>query len=363
MLLPFLYIFSRFIVSSPQLTPNDGLPQRICNDCATRVLDAYILRQQIERSHRSLMEIRDRDPDTTKFNIIEDVIVVSKQSDNNDIEVYNVKTIKEPESLKPSGGNRKRAAPKATIKPEPNTSSGSLTQDNNDELLRQIAADENATGPEEEDGVSFLLSSLVTEANNPAYNAPDEQKPKTRRKTSRQHQCSVCNKSFSRKSNLVDHLRLHANMRPYECDICQAKFVQSGNLKAHMRVHTKERPFECSICGKTYNQSGALKVHIRIHTNERNFKCDTCGKAFTNASDRNKHARVHDESSQFSCTFCNRAFAQRVNWKLHMVKFHSNEIPDIDTFKITKRSSGGSSTAATPKMEAKEEAVQEANFH
>lgn len=296
-----------------QPDPGDGLPQRICNDCATRVVDAYILRQQVDRSHRSLMEIRDRDPNTTKFNIIEDVIIVSKKSEHNDVEVYNVKTIKEPESLNRIN-TRKRGTVTTSVKIEP----GKRRVDPSNVFYVPAAA----SNPDEEDGVSFLLSSLVE-----PLNAPDS-KEKLKRSLVRRHECSVCNKSFTRKSNLVDHLRLHANMRPYECDICQATFVQAGNLRAHMRIHTKERPYECSICGKTYNQSGALKVHIRIHTNERNFKCDTCGKAFTNASDRNKHARVHDPNSQFRCQFCDRTFAQRINWRLHLKKYHSSQLSE-----------------------------------
>lgn len=37
--------------------------------------------------------------------------------------------------------------------------------------------------------------------------------PNAGKKCRRSHMCNICEKSFMRKSNLVDHLRLHANVR------------------------------------------------------------------------------------------------------------------------------------------------------
>lgn len=251
------------------------------------------------------MDLRKQNPEANNIEIVEDVMIVFKKGNEKDVEVYNVKTIKEPSA-------RKKAKNVIT------------------EHFEMSSADLDENNADEEDGVSFLLSNLAPE--NPSNDSPKTQEKK-RAVPPRKHECSVCNKTFTRKSNLVDHLRLHANMRPYECEICHATFVQTGNLRAHMRIHTKERPYECNICGKTYNQSGALKVHIRVHTNERNFKCETCGKAFTNASDRNKHSRVHDEESHFKCTECDRSFAQRVNLKLHIDKIHGNKIVSLSSAK------------------------------
>lgn len=145
----------------------------------------------------------------------------------------------------------------------------------------------------------------------------------------RKHKCQVCHKQFLRKSNLVDHLRLHANLKLFQCDQCDKSFVQAGNFRAHYRIHTKERPYKCNICFKTYNQSGALKVHMRNHTNEKNYKCSFCGKAFTNSSDLHKHERIHDEKKKIKCLHCDKMFAQKNNLRNHVIIHHPIDVKNI----------------------------------
>lgn len=35
----------------------------------------------------------------------------------------------------------------------------------------------------------------------------------------RKHCCNVCHKKFQKRSNLIDHLRLHANVKVYSCEV------------------------------------------------------------------------------------------------------------------------------------------------
>ena len=51
-----------------------------------------------------------------------------------------------------------------------------------------------------------------------------------------QHECGVCEKSFSTASNLQTHMRIHTNEKPYECEACEMKFRQSSNFRRHMRT-------------------------------------------------------------------------------------------------------------------------------
>lgn len=170
----------------------------------------------------------------------------------------------------------------------------------------------------EDDGVSFLLKTVVDKNNSEGNSASNGS-------NAYRHECNVCHKKFKRKSNLMDHLRLHAGIKPFKCTECDKAFVQIGNLQGHMRIHTKERPFKCHLCPKSYNQSGALTIHIRSHTNEKNYICEICNKGFTNTSDLTKHKRTHDEVKAFKCDFCPKAFAQRVNLRTHIASLHTEK--------------------------------------
>ncbi|XP_052902749.1 zinc finger protein 436-like [Anopheles moucheti] len=148
-------------------------------------------------------------------------------------------------------------------------------------------------------------------------------KPRAEQRTATVHLCNLCNKSFLRRSNLVDHLRLHAQVKMYECDYCDKSFVQSGNLKSHLRTHTAEKPFECNICGKAFTQSSSMKTHMLTHTNEKPFACDVCEKGFTSSSDLNKHKRTHSGIKPYQCIICaNRYFTQKVHLRNHLARMH-----------------------------------------
>jgi uncharacterized Zn-finger protein len=140
----------------------------------------------------------------------------------------------------------------------------------------------------------------------------------------RKHVCNVCHKKFQKRSNLIDHLRLHANVRVFSCEFCEKSFVQAGNFKAHLRTHTKEKPYQCHYCSKSYSQSSSLKIHIRSHTQEKNYVCDVCDKAFTNASDLGKHKLIHDPVKKYRCEECQRPFTQKIHLKKHLEKHHPN---------------------------------------
>lgn len=36
--------------------------------------------------------------------------------------------------------------------------------------------------------------------------------------------CAQCNKQFTKKCNLIDHLRVHSGMKPFKCKVCYKYF-------------------------------------------------------------------------------------------------------------------------------------------
>uniref|UniRef100_A0A8C3HXB4 Uncharacterized protein n=1 Tax=Chrysemys picta bellii TaxID=8478 RepID=A0A8C3HXB4_CHRPI len=63
--------------------------------------------------------------------------------------------------------------------------------------------------------------------------------------------------------------RIHKGERPHECCTCRKTFTERSNLIQHQRIHAGEKPYECCECGKTFTRCSTLIKHQRIHKGER----------------------------------------------------------------------------------------------
>jgi len=53
--------------------------------------------------------------------------------------------------------------------------------------------------------------------------------------------------------------------KPFVCEHCDRGFSQRHHLKEHVRTHTGVKPFTCEVCSKTFAQRGTLNRHIQTH--------------------------------------------------------------------------------------------------
>ena len=52
----------------------------------------------------------------------------------------------------------------------------------------------------------------------------------------KRHECSVCNKTFTERSNLTRHMKLNAP-KEIECDVCSKIFTFKQQLNSHLKQH------------------------------------------------------------------------------------------------------------------------------
>jgi KRAB domain-containing zinc finger protein len=118
--------------------------------------------------------------------------------------------------------------------------------------------------------------------------------------------CDVCNKGFTKKSDLRKHISaVHEGKKPYKCEICDKDFSQRGHLKGHISsVHEGKRPFQCSTCNIGFATKHTLKKHLAGLHGEmiESFDCKICFKKCGNMLRLKKHVSiVHEGERHYIC--------------------------------------------------------------
>lgn len=143
-----------------------------------------------------------------------------------------------------------------------------------------------------------------------------------------QHECNICNKSFSTKWNLKIHSWVHANRtsKPYKCGQCTKAFVREIDFQNHLNSHKQIKPFTCEYCGCKFIRKYNYMRHWREHQNDKKFSCDVCGKAFHRRYYLIEHSRIHTGERPFLCTICGKSSTTKTNHNKHL-KIHNSRDP------------------------------------
>ena len=147
--------------------------------------------------------------------------------------------------------------------------------------------------------------------------------------------CVTCSKIFSQQGALIVHNRIHTKEQ-FKCEFCGYTAVHKSAVKIHTRqIHIGEKTdLVCNICNKSFSWRTTMKDHQKIHTGEKPFTC-ICGHRFRNSGNLKYHARrkgcendkevstVCDKRGNlFNCDLCAASFADERKFLDHK-KLHT----------------------------------------
>ena len=116
--------------------------------------------------------------------------------------------------------------------------------------------------------------------------------------SAKSHHCRYCSKSFPRNYCVKRHERMHTGERPFQCKECSRSFSDRSNLLQHVRSqHTKERTntYFCTPCNHRFAEYNYVRRHLRkIHEGILSFICpEPCGIAFCSQEEWDAHEAEH----------------------------------------------------------------------
>ena len=136
-------------------------------------------------------------------------------------------------------------------------------------------------------------------------------------------QCITCAKKFQEKSELIQHLYEHNEMKPFKCEICNQGFTHLSAKKRHEKAHTSEKPHQCLECPKAFFRKSDLSQHLKVHSKDKyKFACADCGQMMKTEKKLKEHlcSAKSANMKQLKCSICEKVLTSKVTWGVHMWK-------------------------------------------
>jgi len=158
--------------------------------------------------------------------------------------------------------------------------------------------DGSATSPAETDHEKVVASAAASEAgSSPTDHAPV---------------CKLCECTYESVDALSEHNETVHSV--HTCGCCFKTFTSRSNLERHSRLHTGHRPFTCGVCGKSFSR----RDHLSNHATKHAYKCGSCLCRCPDRASLSVHCLVeHSAPLAEVCSWCNKGFCTRDAYEEH----------------------------------------------
>lgn len=129
--------------------------------------------------------------------------------------------------------------------------------------------------------------------------------------------CYICKERLPSWDHKEKHLiEMHGKpKKTYPCTECDKVFQQNSQLYFHFKVtHTDD--LKCKYCDKRFTARSILNEHLAMHEGKKDFVCTVCDKRFCYYRSLKVHMKLHDGLS-FPCTACHHLFSTKTGLARH----------------------------------------------
>lgn len=278
-----------------QVSSGDGLPEYICDKCATSTINMYLFKLQCEKSDKILRErllqksvfvevslpenenqFKTEEILVEEENVVFEEKVVEDKSDQEQILLDHLENLG-------FDSFDNESEPDTSIKENETKSQVKLKEfhceicqkqfSRNDLLLRHKIA--HAIKMED----SKLREHKKADKGTVIY-SEDELKSEELL-----YSCAHCDIFFVHKNDFDYHFKENHEKKGefnVTCDMCGEKFSKLAHKNRHMKkVHLLDRQYKCPTCEKTYYKKEHLEHHINTHLGKKPHTCDICLKGKT----------------------------------------------------------------------------------
>ena len=137
--------------------------------------------------------------------------------------------------------------------------------------------------------------------------------------------CPKCDKVFSFKGALAQHIKSVHEGAKYACNQCDKEFSQISSRTVHIQSAHEGVRYTCTQCGYLAPYHSRLLRHIRSVHEGVKYACNQCDKQFS-PQHLPRHIQSVHEGIKYNCYQCGKQFNRQDNLTTHIRSMHNEDI-------------------------------------